>query len=65
MYFVPSPDGVHGSAAVSWREGKKTCHEYLYLGTVLDRERGIFQNDERGVYTFSFPCGDIARATSA
>ena len=59
MYFVPSPDGVHGSAAVSWREGKKTCHEYLYLGTVLDRERGIFQNDERGVYTFSFPCGDI------
>ena len=59
MYFVPSSDGVHGSACVSWREGKKTLRDYLYLGTVLDRERGIFQIDKRGVYTFSFPCGDI------
>ena len=61
MYFVPSSDGVHASACVSWREGNKTLRDYLYLGTVLDRERGVFQHDQRGVYTFSFPCGDIGK----
>ncbi len=59
MYFVPGSDGVHGSAALSWREGRKTGTDYVYLGTVLDLDRGIFQSKKRGVFTFDFCTGDI------
>ncbi len=59
MYYVPSSDGVHGSAGLSWREGKKTGTDYLYLGTPLDLERGIFQSKKRGIFTFDFCTGDI------
>ena len=36
----------------SKRSGKTTSKEYVNLGRVLDKERGIYQNRERGVFTY-------------
>jgi hypothetical protein len=37
----------------SVRNGKRTDKDYLNLGRVLDKERGIYQNRERGVFSTS------------
>lgn len=36
----------------SKRDGQKTTKEYQNLGRVLDKESGIYQNRERGVFTY-------------
>ncbi len=53
MYIVYSgPNDKYASAAVSTRDGKKTRNKYEYLGLVVDREKGIYSNRERGLFTF-------------
>jgi hypothetical protein len=42
----------------SRREGKKTHKEYVNLGRVLDRERGIYMSRDRGVFTFDIATGE-------
>lgn len=42
----------YASAATSFRHGTKTTVEYTYLGRVVDREKGIYQNRTRGLFTF-------------
>jgi hypothetical protein len=39
------------------REGEKVRKTYENLGRVLDKERGIFQNRKRGVFTYSVEKG--------
>jgi transposase len=41
----------------SVREGKKVKKTYTNLGRVLDKERGIYQNRNRGVFTYSLEKG--------
>ena len=53
MYIVTSgANDEYASAAVSKRNGKNTSVEYIYLGKILDKEKGIYQSRERGVFTF-------------
>lgn len=53
MFIVYSGAGKqYASAAVSKRDGSKTSMEYIYLGKVIDKEAGIYQSRERGVFTF-------------
>jgi len=52
MYISYSHKGTYASAATSKRDGKKTSTDYRYLGRVIDRERGIYFNDDRGFFTF-------------
>lgn len=53
MFIVYSGSGGrYASAAVSKRNGNETSMEYIYLGKVIDREAGIYQSRERGVFTF-------------
>lgn len=52
MYISYSHKGIYASAATSKRDGKKTSTDYRYLGRVIDRERGIYFNDDRGFFTF-------------
>ena len=53
MFIVYSGAGdQYASAAVSKRNGTSTSMEYKYLGRVIDREAGIYQSKERGVFTF-------------
>lgn len=53
MYIIYSGSaGQYASAAVSKRDGAKTSITYTYLGTVLDREKGIYHNKERGIFAF-------------
>ena len=54
MYIIYSgPNDKYASAAVSTRDGKKTCNKYEYLGLVVDREKGIYSNRKRGLFTFN------------
>jgi hypothetical protein len=46
-------DGVeYAKLCVSKRSGKNTSKSYVYLGRVLDKENGVYQNRERGVFTY-------------
>lgn len=43
----------YGTATTSVRKGQKVGKgEQIYLGRVLDKERGIFKNRERGVFVY-------------
>jgi len=37
----------------SVRSNGKVVKEYVNLGRVIDRERGVYQNRERGVFTYN------------
>ncbi len=55
MYISIAGNG-YASAAISYRDEQdksKVRIDYLYLGKVLDREKGIYQNRERGIFTFN------------
>ena len=49
MYIIYSGNAEqYASAAVSKRNGSETSIEYIYLGRVLDREKGIYKSKDRG-----------------
>lgn len=53
MYISYSGDeSQYASAATSIRHGSKTTVEYTYLGRVVDREKGIYRNKTRGLFTY-------------
>ena len=51
--------GRYKSAAISYRENGQTVNDTLYLGLCLDREKGIFKNKERGIFTFDLCSGEF------
>ena len=53
MYIIYSGSNKqYASAARSSRTGSKTHIDYTYLGSVIDREKGIYHNKERGFFTY-------------
>lgn len=42
----------YAKLCISHRNGKKVTKEYINLGRVLDKDKGIYQNRERGVFTY-------------
>jgi len=60
MYiFYSGPGGCYASVGVSKRHGKGTYVETVYLGRVLDRERGIYKSRERGIFTYNQATGEF------
>lgn len=60
MYIIYSGSAdQYASAAVSKREGKETSIEYIYLGRVLDREKGIYKSKDRGIFGFNSTTGEF------
>ena len=62
MYIVyrSTSDGTrYASAAVSKRNGSRTSVSYTYLGRVLDEKAGIYQSEERGIFTFDPKSGEF------
>ena len=47
------PGGRYAAAAISKRVDGKKSNSYNYLGTVLDKESGIYKSRERGIFTFN------------
>lgn len=43
---------LYASIGVSKRSGKKVIKEKTYLGRVLDKEKGIYKNRQRGIFTY-------------
>ncbi len=61
MYIIYSGNAEqYASAAVSKRTGSETSIEYLYLGRVLDREKGIYKSKHRGVFQFYPATGEFS-----
>ncbi len=61
MYIIYSGNAEqYASAAVSKRTGGETSIEYLYLGRVLDREKGIYKSKDRGVFHFDPATGEFS-----
>ena len=53
MYISYSGDeSQYASAATSIRHGSKTTVEYTYLGRVVDRQKGIYRNKTKGLFTY-------------
>ena len=47
---------------VSHRDGEVTFKDYQNLGRVIDKERGIYQNRERGVFTYNLKTNTYGKA---
>ena len=63
MYIIYSGNTEqYASAAVSKRNGSATSIEYIYLGRVLDREKGIYKSKDRGVFCFNPATGEFSTA---
>jgi hypothetical protein len=54
MYIAYDVKGgiEYGKICISKRDGKKTSKDYINLGRVVDKERHIYKNRERGVFTY-------------
>ena len=60
MYIIYSGNAEqYASAAVSKRNGSETSIDYIYLGRVLDRDKGIYKSKERGVFCFDPDTGEF------
>jgi len=58
MYIIYSgSNNQYASAAVSKRDGSNTSIEYLYLGRVIDKDKGIYKSKDRGMFTFDVTTG--------
>jgi len=62
MFVIYKTQGgkEYASAAISSRDGKNTSMSYVYLGLVLDKEKGIYKNRERGVFSFDPKTGEFS-----
>lgn len=60
MYiFYSGPNGCYASAGTSKRHGAETSVDAIYLGRVLDKEKGIYQSRKRGIFTFDPATGEF------
>lgn len=60
MYISVTTNGKYASAATSSRnpdDKSETQIDYIYLGRVLDLDKGIFKSRERGIFTFDVASG--------
>lgn len=55
---------TYAVACTSKRVNGNPRHDYIYLGKVIDKERGIYQNAERGVFTFNPQTREFGAAPS-
>ncbi|MBR3583451.1 MAG: hypothetical protein IKO01_08445, partial [Kiritimatiellae bacterium] len=59
-------DKKNGLKYAKWlrsvRTGGTVRHEYVNIGLVLDEERNIFRNRQRGVFTFDPKTGEYGPA---
>jgi hypothetical protein len=59
MYIAYDVKGgvEYAKLCVSKREGKTTSKEYVNLGRVIDKEKGVYKNRARGVFTYNLANG--------
>ncbi len=57
IFYEEKPSGTYGKIIVAKRVNGEKVNETTNLGRVLDKERGIFKNRERGVFTYSIEKG--------
>ena len=62
MFIIYKNQGCreYASAAISKRVGKTTSMTYTYLGLVIDKDKGIYKNRERGVFSFDAETGQYS-----
>ena len=53
---------TYAKLGVSKRNGKSVNKDYTNLGRVLDKKLGIYQNRERGVFTYDLETGTYGKA---
>lgn len=60
MYiFYSGPNDCYASAGVSKRSGNDTSVDTIYLGRILDKDKGIYKSRERGIFTFDPNTGEF------
>lgn len=63
--YKSSNNGLYASAAVSKRNGKDTSVSYIYLGRVLDKDKGIYKSRDRGIFTFDPTTGEFGSVSES
>jgi len=54
-------ENIYASAAKSVRTGEKVQKEYIYIGKVIDKEKGIYENKQRGIVGFDTNTGKFTK----
>lgn len=67
LMLSKKPSGTYATAANSVRgeDGKSVKVDKIYLGKVIDLEKGIFESKERGLFTFDVETGNFGDANLA
>ena len=52
----------YAKLCISHRDGDRTHKDYQNLGRVLDKEHGVYQNRERGVFTYNLETNTFGKA---
>ena len=60
MYLAYSGDGQYASAVQRKTKAEGGGYVTTYLGKVLDKERGIYESRERGVFRFDIKTGEFS-----
>jgi hypothetical protein len=60
--YDKKPNGLYANLAISVRNGQKVIKEYQHLGKVLDKDNGIYQSRERGVFTYDLESNSFGKA---
>jgi hypothetical protein len=53
---------MYAKLCVSTRDGRDVLKDFTNLGRVLDKERGIYKNRERGVFVYDLPTNTYGKA---
>ncbi len=66
LMLAKKGSGTYATAAESKRDGSKVIKtDKVYLGKVVDLEKGIFESKERGLFTFDLETGEFGEADMA
>lgn len=66
LMLVEKESGTYATAAESKRiDGKVVKTNKIYLGRVVDLDKGIFESRERGLFTFDLETGEFGQADMA
>lgn len=57
-------NNIYASAAKSVRKNGKVQKEYIYIGRVIDKEKGIYENKTRGIVGFDTMKGEFTKVAT-
>ena len=60
LHYQTQNGVLYASLATSTRKGNKVLKSYANLGRVLDKKRGIYKSNSKGIFAFDLNTGSYS-----